>query len=261
MKNRKILLIIISMLILILVSFFYYKKYYYNVIDTNLMNKTWYKYNSTNGYFDKIYFDSEKIVFKSYDNNTLCDKYTYDKKNKIFNFNCDNKIKINKVNTNKIELNVDGNNEKYFNNLNDSLNYEFEKYYKKNISEYKKEFSRVKDLTKIDYSSLVEIINGKDYSTIYITGNNCTSIDCVSVLGTIEKLLYDKNNIYYLDINDLTEEELNNINKISNEFNKDKEYYDGIYPRVLVVNNKNIIDEYEFKCEGLNCNKYLDYKY
>ena len=51
---------------------------------------------------------------------------------------------------------------------NDTLNYEFESFYKKNLSEVKKELDRVKQLVKINYNSLLEILSSEQISKIYI---------------------------------------------------------------------------------------------
>lgn len=262
MKNRKLFLVILSMIVLILVSVFYYKKYYYDTIDISIMNKKWYKYDPITGHYESLYFKNNEFTYNTADENneySNCSKYTYDKKNKVFNLDCGNQIKINSIKNNKLILTFNKNRQIFYNNINDTLNYEFESFYKKNLSEVKKELDRVKQLVKINYNSLLEILSSEEISKIYIIGNNCSSIDCTLVLDTMEKLISKNNNIYYLNINSLTDMELKYLNNITNNtFKDDRDYYDDIYPKVLVVSKSLVVDEYDFICEGLKCNKYLD---
>lgn len=261
MKNKKIYTIILIMIVLIIMSISYYNKYYYATIDKSIMDNKWYKYNPLTGYYDTISFEEDSFVYNTnYKDNDYqnCTNYVYDKKNKILNLNCNKKIKINSISKNKLELTLDSKKVYFYSNIEDTMNYEFENYYKKNLSEYKKEMNRVKDLTKINYKSLLEVMSQDEYSKIFIISDNCSSIECALVLGTIEKLMSKENNIYYLDMDDIKDNELIYLNKITNKFSIDRSYYDGVYPKVIVTNKNNIIDEYDFKCNGLNCDKYLE---
>ena len=61
--------------------------------------------------------------------------------------------------------------------------------------------------------------------------------------------------VYYYDANEVSNDVISLINKISKK-EYDINYFNGIYPRVIVTNNSKIIEQYEIKCEGFNCNKY-----
>ena len=262
MKNRKIILIIFSMIILLIVSLFYYQKYYYDTIDYDIINKNWYKYDPLTGYYETLFFKNDEFIYKTSDKKNEynnCSKYTYDKKNKTFVLDCGKKIKIQKIENNMLLLLLNKKEVSFYDNINDTLNNEFENYYKKNLSEYKKELNRVKELITVNFKSLLEILSSEDNGVIYTIGDNCSSIECTLVLETMEKIMAKKNNIYYLNINELSDDNLVYLNKITNNtFNIDREYYNGIYPKILVINKNQIIDEYNFICDGLNCSKYLD---
>ncbi|MDD6272291.1 MAG: hypothetical protein PUA90_02080 [bacterium] len=262
MKNRKIILIIFSMIILLIVSLFYYQKYYSDTIDYDIINKNWYKYDPLTGYYEILRFKNDEFIYKTSDKNNEynnCSKYTYDKKNKIFDLDCGKKIKIQKIENNMLLLVLNKKEESFYDNINDTLNNEFENYYKKNLSEYKKELNRVKELISINFKSLLEILSSEDNGIIYIIGDNCSSIECTLVLEIMEKIMSKKNNIYYLDVNALSDDNLVYLNKITNNtFNIDRDYYNGIYPKVFITNKNQIIDKYDFICDGLNCSKYLD---
>ena len=42
--------------------------------------------------------------------------------------------------------------------------------------------------------------------------------------------------------------------KIIPDISQNIEFYNGIYPRVLIVKSKEVIDTYEVSCKGFNCN-------
>jgi hypothetical protein len=86
--------------------------------------------------------------------------------------------------------------------------------------------------------------------------NKCSSVDCVLSLNSIEKWITQNNNVYYVDINDFSSTQMENINKLNNNFMTDKNYYSGIYPRVIVFKNKTIYKDFEIKCTGFNCTGY-----
>ena len=173
----------------------------------------------------------------------------------IIKLDCNKEVKIDSYDSNSLTLDFDGKNEKYFTNIEDSLNYEFEKYFEKSIVEYKKERSQVTEFSKINQNKLIEVLKDDEYSKIVFISDKCTAIDCVLVLDIMEKWVSTNENIYYYDVNYLSTGMINYINSIS--VNKvDYSYYKDIYPKVIVSKNNNIIDMYEVKCTGFNCTKY-----
>ncbi len=259
MKNKRIILILFFMTVLIIVTIFYYRKYCYSTIDFDIINKKWYEYDPLTGYYDVLYFENNRIIYKTNNDNEFndCSKYTYDKKNKILNLDCDNKIEIKEIKDSSLKVRINEEEKLFFTKIDDALNNKFERYYKKNLSEYKKEYSRIKEILNINYNSLLEVLSLDDNSMIFVIGSNCSSIECSLVLETMEKNM-SNNNIYYFNIDNISDNELKYLNNITNnKININRDYYNGIYPKVLITNNYNIIDEYDFICNGLDCSKYL----
>ena len=247
------------MTVLIIVTIFYYRKYCYSTIDSDIINKKWYEYDPLTGYYDVLYFENNRIIYKTNNDNEFndCSKYTYDKKNKILNLDCDNKIEIKEIKDSSLKVRINEEEKLFFTKIDDALNNKFERYYKKNLSEYKKEYSRIKEILNINYNSLLEVLSLDDNSMIFVIGSNCSSIECSLVLETMEKNM-SNNNIYYFNIDNISDNELKYLNNITNnKININRDYYNGIYPKVLITNNYNIIDEYDFICNGLDCSKYL----
>lgn len=256
MKNRFIIYIFGSIILIIIVCFFCLFKYKNITLDDNLLNKKWYQYDNSTGYYNTFYMDENSLsyVLTGKENNEFlnCKKYNFNRANNQLNLDCDKEIQINEVNDKYIVLTIDSKKVKFFENVDDSLNYEFESYHKKSISEYKKEMNRVSDLIKVTPSSFFEIIDSGVKSKFIFYSNNCTSVDCVLMLDFIEKLI-NIEKIHYVDIADFNEIDLNKMNLLNEELINDKDYYDGIYPRIIVIEDKEVKENYELKCTGFNC--------
>ena len=257
MKNRGIVYIFISIILIIIVCFFYFKKFNSFELDSNLIEKKWYHYDNQTGYYDIFYIDNNSLKYdtsnKKYES---CTSYNFNKSNNELKLNCGKKIVFSSIEDNKLILNIDSKNVVFFDDVDSTLNYEFEVYFKKSIVEYKKEKKVINDYIKIDYKRFVELFNANEFSYVVFFDNKCSSVDCVLSLNTIEKWIAKNNNVYYVAIDDFSEKEMESINKLNNNFSLDKNYYNGIYPRVLVINNKTIYKDFEIKCNGFNCTSY-----
>ena len=262
MKNRDIINIIGFMIILLVIVVMYFFRYKSNTIDEDIMNKTWYRYDYTTGYYEKIVFNSNNIVYykpvkgnetTEYDG---CLKYNYNKKNNEFTLDCGLKIKYLSSTNEKLSLKVNNNDRIFYLNVDDSLNHEFESYYGKSIYNYKKEKMQAKEFIKVNEDKLFEIIKNDEYSKIVFIGNKCSSIDCTLILDIMEKWISATENVYYFDINNMNDKTIKKLNDIDNTLGLAFDYYDDIYPKVLLSKNNKIIDKYSIKCDGFNCKKY-----
>lgn len=260
MKNRKELWVIFLLIFIIIICFFYILKFNNIEIDKSIYNKIWYNYSITSGNYSTFYIDENQIEYNKSDkdeyNYDNCSKYNYNKRKKIINFDCGNSIQISKIEKNKLILIIDEKKYVFYDNINDTLNYEFESYYGKSVSEYKKEMNRVLDLIKIEPNTMKNLILENEYSKFVFIGNNCSSFECAISLDVIEKWITKTENVYYIDLNDFDQKYLEEINKIDNKFSNNKEDYDRVYPFIIITNNGKIIDKYDFKCDGFDCSKY-----
>lgn len=256
MKNRIVVYILGSIVLIIIVCFFCLFKYKNISLDENLLNKKWYQYDNSTGYYNTFYMNENSLsyVLPGKENNEFlnCKSYYYNKANNKLNLDCDKEIQISEVSDKYIVLTIDSKKIKFFDNVDDSLNYEFESYHKKSISEYRSEMNRVSDLIKIKPRRFFEIIESEGKSKFIFYGDNCTSVDCVLALDLIEKLV-NIENIHYININEFTESEFNKMLLLSEELSDDKNYYNDIYPKIIVFENKELIENYELKCTGFNC--------
>ena len=261
MKNKRIIYVLIIMIFLIVVMIINILKYNYLSLDKQIQNTTWYRYNYTNGLYETLYLKDNNIEYfkPTSTNNTnsldKCTKYSFNKKNNTLKLNCNKVIKVVSYDKDYLSIDFDGKNEKFFTNIEDSLNYEFEVYFQKSITDYKKEKSQVKDISKINELKLYEVLRDDEYSKIVFIGNKCTTIDCVLLLDIMEKWVSTNENIYYFDVNELNDRIITYINKINNS-NYTYNYFDNAYPRIIVSKNNKLVEEYEVKCTGFNCTKY-----
>ena len=257
MKNKiydYLIIVVISLIILAIINFFVFG---FNSIDSNITNKKWYHYDFVTGYYDLLEIKNDTVELKSYNttkNYEKCTVYNYDKKNNILHLDCREKIEIYKTEKNSLELKIDDYDKVFFDNYEDSINYEFKNYFGKSVIDYKDEKSQVTEYSKINGEKLINVMKEKGYSKIVFMGNNCSSIDCILALDVMEKWIIKSSNVYYFDSNELSDTIINAISKTITNFNKDKNYYNGIYPKVLIVKNNKIIDSYDIKCSGFNCN-------
>lgn len=264
MKNKGIVYIVVTIILIIIVCFFCLFRYSFNTLDSKLVNKKWYHYDNLTGYYNTFYIDGTKFEYSSPENGSIfseCNKYVFNKIKNELNLNCGKTINIEDVNNNKLTLSIESKKVVFFDSIDDTLNYEFESFYSKSISEYKKEMSRVIDLIKIDSKRLIEILKSGEKSKFIFIGNNCSSVDCTLALDIIEKWISLSENIYYIDINEFTDSELININKVNENFSVDKNFYNDVYPKVITFENDQIIDDYLIKCNGFDCSLYETSKY
>lgn len=265
MKNKRITYIIYFMIIIIIATFFILVKYYPVTVEKKIMLKKWYNYETTTGYYNTIYFDNQVVTFNKpsninvrgrYDN---CNKYTYDKRKRIFNLNCGEKIVIDNVSDKKLVLIINNKKKVFYDAPEKSLNYEFENYFNKSISEYKMDMQQNIDLITINYERMLEVVAEKENSTFVFIGDNCSSIDCSLFLDVLEKWITTNDRLYYINIEELNDKQIDTLSKKIKDFNKDKEYYNDIYPRVIIYKNNSVIDQYQVNCNGFNCTKYIKY--
>lgn len=256
MKNRYfsyIIVTVISLIIFAIINFFVFG---FNSLDKKIINKKWYHYDYTTGYYDILQINKDSISYNSstqeneYNN---CHLYTFDKKKDIINLDCKKQIKIYKSTKNTLEIKVEEYDKVFFDNIDDSINYEFKNYYGKSIVDYKNEKSQVMEYSKINEERLLSILKEKNNTKIVFMGNNCTSVDCILALDIMEKWIIKSPNVYFFDSNDLNIELLSKMIKIIPDIPQNIDFYNGIYPRVLIVKSKEIINTYEVSCKGFNC--------
>lgn len=262
MNNKNYIYIIGVLIIGIILSILYIFRY--DKIDELMLNKKWYKYNYINGYYDFFNLSEDKMFYyrpsndNSFNSYDACSKYRYNKKSRSIILDCKKNIFIKYVSTNKIVLLIDGEENVFFTSIDDSLNYEFNKFFDKSMSEYKNSEKQVLDLIKISSTDLINYAKEKNYSKFIFIGNKCTSVDCIVTYDVIEKWLSTSTSTYYINSDEINDKIINLLNKLDKTFSKDEKYYNDIYPRVIITYAGKIIDSYSIKCQGFDCSSYYN---
>ena len=73
MKNKNIIYIIGIFVITIILTILYIFKY--DKLDNDILNKNWYRYNYTNGYYDVFNIDEYKISYYRPSNENFTNEY------------------------------------------------------------------------------------------------------------------------------------------------------------------------------------------
>lgn len=262
MNNRSVSYLIFFFMVSIMV--FTLCIFRYDKIDSKVLNKNWYRYNYVNGYYDVFNISEYKMSYykptnENYTNQyDSCGRYRYNKKNKTIVLDCKKKIVIKDVNDDVLTLNIDGKDHVFYTNINDSLNYEFNKFYGKSMSEYKKSESNIIDLIKLPIRNLSNVIRSNDSSKLIFMGSKCSSVDCLASYDVIEKWLTVSNSTYYINSDEISSNIALYLNKLNPEFSSDPLYYNDTYPRVIITSDSKIIDTYLIKCDGFNCKTYYN---
>ena len=144
-KISKLILILIGISIILGIYLFSITP-----LDNNIINKNWYSFNIKTRNIDKININNQNIDI-NINNNLNCKKYNYNNRNKTLHFDCNLLIKIKNIKENQLVLDINSKEKNFFLTPEESINYEFEKYFGKTISEFEKYYSQSKEIIKIDY--------------------------------------------------------------------------------------------------------------
>ena len=262
MKNKGMFIVISSSIILVIISILYV--FSLRNFDNKLLNNKWYHYDNKTGYADEFSFKNGELIFNKPSNDSTtdeysyCNNYRYNRSTNKITFNCGKTIIIRDGNNNSIRVTINSDEYYFFKSLNESRNYEFKQYFDKNIRDYKNSKEQTLDIIKINYDKLNELLKESDYSKIIFIGDNCGSIECTLVTDIIEKWISYSKDIYYINSNELTKDNLTNLNKKDNNFSLNIDDYNSVYPIVYVISDEKIIDKYEIICSGFNCSLYYN---
>lgn len=260
MKNRNIIFIIILICVCIVINILYL--FDRGTIDSNIFNKTWYRYDFRTGYYEKIIFDEKEISYykpmsvgqtSSYDK---CSSYNYNIDENTYIIDCGKKISVLEVKENKITLNIDDNIYCFFNNIDDSLNYEFTSFFNMSMTEYKEDKINSTEVFEIDFMKFRTLYKTNEYSKIVFVDKKCETVDCITALDLYEKWVSLDSNIYFIDVNKLVKEDIRILNLISKDLTNIILNDTSMKPYVIVIKNRKILDQYEIDCKGFDCTSY-----
>lgn len=207
----------------------------------NILNSTFYKYNTSSGLYESIKLDSKKVTYIGEELDLKgCSSYNYTSVSSIVKFTCGRAFRIIADTNEVLAINMNDNNYYFFKNKENSFEYEFNKQFGMTYSEYKS--NKLNKEKEINEEKLNELIDESNTSYVYIKNNKC---DYTCAL--IEEKLNSLNNSYYINLENITREDL--LNNVS-ESNK---------PIILTLGNK-YVKKTTINIKGFNVkdlNEYL----
>jgi len=251
MKNKKKYIYIFVLIMIILAIICFVLIINSNSVEKNIKNKKWYNYNKETATYNVLEIKNHKLtLLMDNEDFSKCTRYRYNSTDKSLIMNCEEKIIINEYKENYLVLSINDKEMKFYTTTDETLNYEFEKFYEKSILEFKNERKQILQLLKIDYNNIPE-----DENLIIVFNNDmCNNIECVLIMDILEKWHVESNNVYIISLNDINKNELNEIN---NKFNINLKI-DNNYPYILTKSNENYNFE-EFKCNDLYCSNWRNH--
>ena len=255
MKDRNIIVGIVVMICVTVLCALYV--FYNTPMDDNIKNINWYRYDIKTGVYNKLLIEDNELTYLNNNHKfEECSKYSYNTRFKTITLDCDKKIVIKDVKEYYIVLNIDDGEEVFFKSTEESLNYEFENYYEQSIIEYEDSKSEVKEILKVNLNKINEIINSREKNILIFEGDLCNNIDCILLLGVLEKWNVDSKNVYYIYSNNINNNYINGINQMFSEFS---DLYNSNYPLIITIEDSKITNSELFKCKGLNCTAWKNY--
>lgn len=234
-----------------------YKNKPHNTPKKEILNTTYYKYNTEIGTYEELKINEKDIYYKGETLNlNSCKNYEYDKKTETLKLDCNKSFKIISSLDDMLVIEINNQNNYLYKDKEKSLSGEFQRKFGLSIDAYKISGETYLKEIEIDTKKLTNILKKQETSFIYIKGNNC-NLECTLFNKELNKFS-STDNIYYLDIDKLKNEDLEEINNLNNssltieELNKD-------YPQVLIIQNQKIKELLKIEGNGFNYSKYHNY--
>ena len=221
--------------------------------DQEILGTTYYRYNPNTNNYEEFKITNDQIDYKGTEYDiSKCSKYEYFKDPGLIKLDCGKSIIISGESKEGLMLEIDKVRTFFYSNKEHSYNYEFQKYFKTPENTYKTSGETALISKKIDLSELKKLIDKKTDSFIYIKTNSCTR-ECILFNKAFLEFSSEEN-IYYLDTNELSEEETIEIKNLYSSFPDNQEY-----PQVVVVGNKEIKEIIKINITGFDLSAYKNY--
>lgn len=226
--------------------------------NQEILNTIYYKYNTTTGEYDELKLTEEAIEYKGEILNLKsCKEYTYTEETGIIKLDCNKAFRIIGHTEEVLVINMDKENHYYYKTKEKSYKGEFQRKFQMSLESYKQEGEKELETIEIDTEDLINILKEKKPSFIYIKGNNCET-ECT--LFNHEFINFSsKNNIHYLNLNKIKEEDEEKIKEIDENLLENLKQYNKEYPNIIVINNSEIKETIKIEGKGFDYSKYRGY--
>ena len=226
-------------------------------LPTNeILNKDLYMFNSNTGTYEKLKITKAGIEYKNssfdFDN---CNKYTYNSNTGIFKLDCNKAFRyIGKVNSSYV-FKINDKNVFYYETQEESYNGEFQRKFGTTYENHTKKGLQEIEKISLDYNKLIQILSNEK---VYIYEKNKKCTNTCYIYNKIFINNNSQNNRYYLNIESLSSENLNELNNINKPFS-DLLTNETEYPLIIEISNNNITRNFEVKVNGFNFENYINF--
>lgn len=171
------------------------------VPSNEILNNTYYLYNTTTGEYDSIMITKDVVVSTLEElKEANCSNYTYNESTRIIKLNCNKAFQITSGTTENLAINLSSKTYYFYKDKDNTFIKEFNSYFNTSKHVFETNTNELLKTKKITYNTLIELINKEQTSYIYVKPNTC-DYKCT----LIESKLNDIENSYYIDNKDITD--------------------------------------------------------
>ena len=189
-------------------------------LNFDVIDNTYYKYNIKENTYEEIKVSKETIDYKGNSFNLNgCSKYKYNQDTRIIKMDCGRAFRVTGQSKEYLVLNINNQNYYFFNEKEKSYSQEFNAYFNMTEEDYIFEVNEKLAKLKINSDLFEELIESSNESYVFIRNDECNET-CLTLAYNIDKLTED--NIYYIEKSDLNENQLNLLNRSTNNSSNQK---------------------------------------
>lgn len=223
-----------------------------------ILGLTYYRFNPNTNNYDEFMINKNDVIYKGTDYDLEgCKNYTYNPNTSIIKLDCNKAFRIGGETKEGIILDMEDKRTFFYSQKEKSYNFEFQKYFQTTESLYKSSGENGLREKEINVKKLTEIAKEKDYNFIYIKNNECMT-SCTIFNHTFINFS-NKDNTYYLNLEKVTEKEIEELNKEYETFPNNIKELTKNYPQVLVIKNGILEETIKIEFDGFDDSKYKNY--
>lgn len=223
-----------------------------------IIGVTYYRYNTNTNNYDEFMINKNEISYTGTDYDLeSCKSYTYNPDTSIIKLDCGKAFRIGGETKDGIIIDMEEKRSLFYSKKESSYNYEFQHTFGTTESMYKSSGENALRELEIDKDELEELISEKTISFIYIKNNSCKT-SCTIFNHTFKNFSEDTN-IHYLNLDKLTQDDIDDLNEKYDSFPSDLKELTIDYPQVLVVKDNELLDTIKIEINGFFASKYENY--
>lgn len=223
-----------------------------------ILGVTYYKYNPVTNDYDEFMINKDEISYTGSDFNLEgCKSYTYNKDTSIIKLDCNKAFRIGGETKNGLIIDMEEKRSFFYSKKESSYNYEFQRVFGTTENMYKSAGENSLRDIEINVEELIELASSKTPSFIYIKNKSCET-SCTIFNQSFKNFSKEKN-IYYLNLDNLTQENINKLHEEIDTFPSTLKELTKNYPQVLVIKDNELLETIKIDLNGFDASNYENY--